>query len=291
MQTFLVGLVVGFGVLPVALGQGAPDRVQFNTAGAGAKQQDIEGAVRLICPTGKITRGKDGKVSGCAVCPKGTDFYGQTQNQWEMYAETPGHFTSAKDDNLVLDGTGCDAHASNFGGSFVFALVGGSLRLLRYEKGLITNQCQKFVYADGRDGLVCRGGWSGQGEADQSVVIAAFDASGRATTRTLIRVTDTTGTCGEDKAQVVQQGGISEVQFVSKPGSGTADRPGESAQISGLRIEAELGAVKCSIVEATQKTKRAPATVKSYAIEFTFDGKQFKVAPGGRAALAKFSAQ
>ena len=237
MRRFLVISSCVMTLSLVALGQSAPAHVQFNTAGAGTKQADVDAAVRLICPASKITHDKDGKVSGCAVCPKGTDFQGQSNAPWEMYAETPGHFTSAKDDDLLLDGTGCDSHANNFGGTFVFKLAGGKARLLHYENGLITDQCQKFAYADGRNGLVCHGGWSGQGLSELTVFVSSFAASGKATTKVLIHATDMTGTCGEDKTQVVKQGGISEVNFVP-------DAHAAAAEISGLIIKAYTGDVK-----------------------------------------------
>ncbi|HEY1579318.1 MAG TPA: hypothetical protein VGF82_19800 [Terracidiphilus sp.] len=268
----------------VARGQSAPAHVQFNTAGAGAKQAEIEAAVQLICPAGKATHGKDGKVSGCAVCPRDTDFQGQPNTPWEMYAETPGHFTSAKDDNLLLDGTGCDSHANNFGGTFVFGVAGEKARLLHYENGLITDQCQKFAYGDKRDGLVCHGGWSGQGLAEMTVFVTSFAASGKASTKVLVHTTDTTAACGQDREQVVKQGGISEVNFVSRS-------QGAAGEVSGLMIKAYTGDVKCSVVEAVQKTRRAPASVKNYTIEFTFDEQQFRVASGSRSLLAKFAVQ
>jgi len=274
MRILLALLAWGTVGLTSAFAQSAPGHVQL-------KQADIDAAVRLICPAGKITHDKDGKTSGCRVCPKATDFFGQPRISWEMRAEMAGHFTSAKNSSLLLDGTGCDAHANNLGGTFVFAVTGEKVRLLRYENGLITDQCQRFAYADGRDGLACRGGWMGQGEADLTVFVSSFDATGRPTSKVLIHVSDTTGTCGEDKEQAVEQGGISEVQFVPKPQAA----PGE---ITGLTIKAYTGGVKCSVVEAVQKTRRAPASVKNYTIEYTFDGRQFRLAPGSRAALAKF---
>ena len=284
MRTSLVIYMWVVAISVAAFPQGAPAQVQFNTAGAGTKQADMDAAIRLICPASKLIHGKDGKTSGCAVCPKGTDFYRQPSNAWQMYAETPGHFASAKDDNLLLDGTGCDSHANNFGGTFVFAISGGKARLLRYENGLITDQCQKFTYADGRNGLVCRGGWTGQGLAELTVFTTSFNAVGKSATKVLLHVSDTTGTCGEDRSQTVQQAGISEVQFVPKPQSG-------AGEIGSLQIKAYSGSVKCSVVQAARKTKRAPATMKSYTIDFLFDGRQFKVAPDSREVLAKISTQ
>ncbi len=251
---------------------------KFNTASAGVRQSDIEAAVDLICPSGDITRSKDGRASGCRTCPKGTDFQGVNGPEWEMYAETPGHFTSADGDNLLLDGTGCDSHANNFGGSFMFVVESGQLRLVTYEKGLVTDECHKFALSDGRDYLVCRGGWSGQGESTETVFTAAFRSDGKATTTQLIAVRDTTGMCGDDPDQVAQESSVKDIEVSH----------GQSGQIPGLTITATLGEVKCSQASTAAKSGKLPASVKTYKIEFLFDGKRFNVAPSSRSTFNRF---
>lgn len=289
MRLLILIVTLGAAFTTAARAQTSTPRPQFNTAGAGVRQTDVEAETRLICPGGKVTHAKDGSVSGCGGCPKETDFSGNGRIAWELYAATPGHFTSAHDNNLLLDGQGCDSDASNNGGTFVFVMSVGKARLLRYEKGLITDQCQKFAYADGRDGLVCRGGHYLQGEGDQSVFVASFLASGKSATTTLINARDTTGLCGDDGTQVVQQSKISEIQFSSKAPGAPSGTAGESAPITGLRIKAEIGEVKCSQVASAQKTKAAPVSVRSYIIEYTFDGKQLRVAPSSRESLNHFA--
>lgn len=251
----------------------------FNTAGTGAKPADVEAAVSAICPTRFITRAKDGSASGCSACPVGTDFYGDKTSKWEMYAASPGHFTSAHDDNLILDGYGCDSHAMNFGGSFVFLLKEGAKpRLLKYDQGLITDQCHKFSYADGRNFLVCRGGWTGQGESNGTVFVTSFGPTGKDTSTILMTSLDTTGTCVDDRSTVVQSSGISDIKFAVK----------DSGELTGMTIVATLGKIKCSETDAKRKPGELPAAVKTYEIEFLFDGKQFKVAPTSKAALNRF---
>lgn len=273
-------------------GQNAPAPVEFNTAGAGARVADIEAAVGLICPARAITRSKDGSVSGCSVCPAATDFHGYGHSSWQMYAETPGHFTSPQDDNLLVDGTGCDSDASNRGGSFLFTLKSGKPRLLKYNQGLVTSQCHKFAYADGRNFLVCKGGRYLQGEGVEMVFMASFDADGNGVTANLITSTDTTGTCGDDHSTVVRESDFKDIHFSPKsPGSPDPLPPGESTQIAGLAITATLGNVKCSQVAAAKTTGNLPASVKTFAIEFQFDGKHFNVAPASRSALNRFNGQ
>jgi hypothetical protein len=273
-------------------GQTAPPPIEFNTAGAGAPAADIEAAVGLICPAPAITRSKDASASGCSVCPRVTDFHGYGHSSWEMYAETSGHFTAPQDDNLLLDGTGCDSDASNNGGSFMFSFQSGKPRLLKYNRGLVTSQCHKFAYADGRDFLVCKGGRYLQGEGVGAVFMASFGTDGNSVTTNLITATDTTGTCGSDRSTVVRESDIKDIHFSPKsPGSTNPVAPGESTQIAGLTITATLGNVKCSQVAAGKKTGSLPASVKTLAIEFQFDGKHFNVAPASRAALNRFNGE
>src|SRR5579864_8554883 len=81
---------------------------------AAASAADIEAAVAILCKPADITHSKTGSITGCNTCPKGTDFYSQNMGGWYFGAATPGHFTSAHDDNLILDGSNCDSHASNW---------------------------------------------------------------------------------------------------------------------------------------------------------------------------------
>ena len=287
MRRFVVGLALGAGLCVVWFGLAAPAQVQFNTAGAGAKDADIAAALGLICPADKIKHGKEGKVSGCATCPRGTDFFGQGQSKWEIYAATPGHFISAKDDDLLIDGQGCDADASGNGGSFVFAINAGKVKLIRYEKGLITDQCFKFAYADGRDGLVCRDGSYLQGEGDERVFVTSFDATGKSLLKALVRARDTTGTCGGDGTQVVMRWDITDLRLVRKAGSESA--AGVSAQITGLVVQERIGDERCSQIATERKTKAVPSLVKTYTVKFTFDGRQFKIDPSSKVVVPELA--
>jgi hypothetical protein len=275
---------LGFATISVALflalacfGQ-TVSQSAINTSSAGVRAGDVEAAAGTICHSHDITRSKDGNVSGCRVCPEGTDFYGDGHSGWEIYAETPGHFTSPQDDNLLLDGTGCDSHASNFGGSFMFALKSGKARLLRYDQGLATEQCHKFAFADGRDFLICRGGSTFQGESSETIFMAAFDGAGKAAVTKLISAANTRDTCHGD------------IKFSTKRStqSGQSGASGESAETTGMTITAMQGSGDCSQAQRDEKTGKPSRAVKSYDIEFLFDGQHFDVAPASRTALSRF---
>ena len=246
-----------------------------NTPSAEVREADVEAAVSLICLARDIMRSKDGAVSGCRVCPANTDFSGETNNKWEFSAAIPGHFTSPQDDNLLLDGAGCDSHANNFGGSFMFTLKSGKARLLKYDRGLVTSRCHEFSFPGGRDFLVCQGGWTGMGENDGTVFMTAFDVSGKDITTNLVGVRDSTYSCGGDPMEGVRNSEIRDIKFSTR----------DSGEIAGLTVTATLGIIKCSQVKIGEKEQEQPAGVKTYEIEFLYDGKRFSVAPGSKAAL------
>ena len=119
---------------------------------------------------------------------------------WELRNTLTGHFTSAQDNELIVGGFNCDSHANNFGGSFIFSLKTGKPRLLKYDSGLITDSCHKFRYADGREFLVCRGGWTGQGENDATVFLTRFDTTGKNADTVIFTTSDATANCGDDSS-------------------------------------------------------------------------------------------
>jgi hypothetical protein len=251
---------------------------EANSTVVAASDSDIEAAVGLLCKAKDRIQSKTGQASGCRVCPEGTDFRGDKMSQWELRSTTAGHFTAAKDDNLVLSGSGCDSHAMNFGGSFVFSVKSGVVRLLRYDQGLLTDQCHRFGYADGRDFLVCRGGWGGQGENDENVFMADFRASGKDRVRYLLSTMDTTGSCGGEGAGRVQESGIAGIDF----------EPKDSESITGLTITARLGSISCTQAQRRTEAGKSATPVKSYAIAFQFDGQRFVVTPESLAAYLRF---
>ncbi|MFZ0820944.1 MAG: hypothetical protein WAM91_12805 [Candidatus Acidiferrales bacterium] len=248
------------------------------TPGASASDADIELAVPMFCPKREILRGKDGKISGCSRCPTGTDMYGTgVRTQWELRSGTMwGHFTSPSAENLIVSGYGCDSHAHNFGGSYMFTRRAGKLRLLKYDPALFVSDCHAFPYPDGRDFLVCKGGWFGMGEGSGFVFHVAFGATGEDRDTTLFNVKDTTGTCGSSRAQVVHSSDISNLKFSIK----------EDGELAGFT--ATLATTQCGQIADSQKSKTTAAPLKTYEIEYKFDGKLFHVTPGSRAALALF---
>ncbi|MGC1687238.1 MAG: hypothetical protein WA734_16550 [Candidatus Acidiferrales bacterium] len=157
----------------------------------------------------------------------------------------------------------------------MFALKSGAARLLKYDQGLVTEQCHKFAYADSRDFLVCRGGSTFQGESTTIIFMAYFDASGKATIAKLISASDTNNTC------------LGDIKF-SPAKSGISETPAKSVEIIGLAITAMQGTTDCAAAQNDAEVGKLPRSVKSYEIEFLFDGKCFNVATASRPALKSF---
>ena len=249
-----------------------------NSIAPEVKPADIEAAVAAICAPADIIRSNNGVASGCKKCPVGTQFHGQNMGEWELRKAITGHFTSPTDDNLIIDGFNCDSHAENFGGTFVFSMGAGKPRLLKYDMGLITEECHKFRFADGREFLVCRAGWSGQGEFDAYVFFARFDSTGKDLRTTVFLTRFTAGSCGEDSRQSEEGSDLKDIKFSSK----------DSGELTVMTITATNGKISCAQAKVKPEPGKEPASMKTYEIEFLFDGKQFTVAPASKAALRAF---
>jgi hypothetical protein len=156
----------------------------------------------------------------------------------------------------------------------MFTVKSGEVRLLKYDRGLHTDECHKFAFPDGRDFLICRGGSTYQGESTEMIFMAAFDAAGSGVTTKLISAMDTANTC------------LGEIKF-SPAESGRSQSPGKSVEITGLTITAMQGTTDCAASQNATAGKLR-RNIKSYEIEFLFDGKNFTVAPASRVALRRF---
>lgn len=259
--------------------QGQSQPAQSSTAVASsANESIIASAIALLCKPADITHSKTGSITGCNTCPKDTDFYSQNMGGWYFGAATTGHFTSAHDDNLILDGSNCDSHASNWGGSFIFSMVSGKPKLLKYNKALRTDQCHKFPSADGREFLVCKGGWSGQGEFDTYFFLAKFDATGEDTRTVVFRTRNTSGSCSMGSDDFVRGSDITDAKFNSK----------DSGELTSMTITATNGTINCAQAKAKKASGKDPPSMKTYEIEFLFDGEEFTVAPASKAAFRMF---
>jgi hypothetical protein len=167
--------------------------------------------------------------------------------------------------------------------------------LVRYEQGLIADDCKKLRQRNGRDALVCKNRWGAQGWLSNFAYLVQFDAEGRSKTRSIFQTEDTVGTCGEDVdgkiINEVRSSSINTFEIIDPDGIGSPR----------LLITASLGTKVVSQKErdACNRVWREPdpygsvrrilkVPEKKYEVEFLFDGTRFKPAPGTRDTIKLF---
>jgi hypothetical protein len=144
-------------------------------------------------------QGKFGPIDGgygCNPCPKYIDANG-LEGDFGLSNVMYGKFTDAKKTDALLDMSGCEAHVNNFGGSVLLRWQGlTTWKFTRYAPGFRSSDCLKYPARDGRDLLLCRGGWSGMGH-----VIEGFGLTDLLTQKdqSLFQVDDNTASCIGDR--------------------------------------------------------------------------------------------
>jgi hypothetical protein len=115
------------------------------------------------------------KVLGCKVCPQGADFAGDGSG-WTNSGVLEGSFTAPNMDEALMRTSGCESHANNMGGDFLFRRDRGKWSLVRYAKGATANDtCLKAMWGEGRDAVICQTPDMHQGVASNAVQLMTFD--------------------------------------------------------------------------------------------------------------------
>jgi hypothetical protein len=252
---------------------------------------DIVNTFSVICAPNNIVRELSGTTTGCRTCPKGSGFQNEQNMQWDLKHALSGHFTSSKEDDIILSTQGCEPHAMNFGGTFVFVRDHDRLRFLTYNESLITERCHKLVVGEGLDTLVCQAAWGSQGYMKSFIYQVVFDKQGSGKTSPIFETSDSTLTCGEDieekRVGPVQQSKIQSVHFGER-----------DTRVPSLSIVATLGhkeltqterdTCKESLKKSNYQEVSISIPTAQYRINFSFDGREFKAAPSNDATLKLF---
>ncbi|MFI5421409.1 MAG: hypothetical protein ACHQ1H_10625 [Nitrososphaerales archaeon] len=252
---------------------------------------DVTIAISEICAPNNIVTGPNGAAMGCRTCPKGSVFQDEQSMHWDLKRALSGHFTSSDEENIILSVNGCEPHSMNFGGTFVFLRDNSKLKLLSYNGSLITERCHKLRSPDGRDFLVCQGEWGGQGSVASFIYQVVFDGKGASKTIPIFETSDSMLTCGKDLRgkpdSPVQKSEIRTVQFKE-----------HGSKLSGLSVSVTLGkkqltqAEKVACVESVKNSNYQEASVsiptKVYRIDFSYDGREFKIVPLSATTLKLF---
>ena len=259
-----------------------------------ANPAEIGDALAEICPRNNIIWKEDGTASGCSICPAGTTFQDERGQGFELRLRraTLGHFTSPQAENIILSVVGCEPHSTNFGGSFVFVLESGRPRFLAYNQALITEPCHKLNFPNGRNFLVCRMEWGGQGMQWSYIYSVAFERDGKSEITPIFTTEDTVGTCGEGAEGTptgpVQRSSIENIRFPDLNGDGNADI--SITATLGRKLLTAAEQTTCLRAQGKSDVGKGPLRVpaRKYEIKFLFDGNHFKVAHDSRTTIKLF---
>ncbi|WP_083344735.1 hypothetical protein [Terriglobus roseus] len=121
------------------------------------------------------------KVIACRTCPQGSDFVGASSGPdagWSNSGVLTGSFTAPGMDEALMRASGCESHANNMGGDFLFRRDGSKWSLVRYAKSAIADdKCLKSLWGEGRDAVICQNGDMHQGFASSGVQLMTFDTT------------------------------------------------------------------------------------------------------------------
>jgi len=234
----------------------------------------------------------DGKVEGhaCDTCP-GSD---QPGGGWTLRTIRTGHFLSAASQDAMLTIDGCNFLAANGAAGMLLTKREGEWKNLDYSIALETDRCRKMKFSSGRDLLVCelQGGGTYFHERSLLAIFAEADAF---KLKRLLVAGDTTLNCSDDAA--AQMALIRSVEFRDLNGDGKEDvvitADFGRMKMTPRRIEQCKAAWEDYIHQPSHPKKHPaqlpdPPVVKTYTIQYLFDGKNFRATPESAVGLRLF---
>lgn len=211
----------------------------------------------------------------CSVCPS---FVGDDGFDDKMTLEgvTYGKFLNGKDTYALLDLSGCEPHANNFGGSVLLRWRGLTRwDFVKYFPGLRSSDCQKYPASGGQETLVCRGDYAGMGIVDTSLFSLDFTrfAAGAAEpdASTLFMLEDSREACLKT-ASAQSLLGWELVRLNNR---------------SGLRVTLRSGSGPTGQTPETCSDTGPDIPTRAYTLEYIFDGKAFLPTPATRTTLQR----
>lgn len=148
----------------------------------------------VVCPG---AFGTDGKLASCHPCPAFIKAGGEDTFTLETVAY--GHFLNRHETDAILDFSGCEPHAANFGGSVILRWKGlTNWSFVRFEEGLRTDDCLKYRTRDGHDLLVCQPYYANMGFEIEGQSVLDFGGPKLVNTG-LVTLTSNSGQCMDPK--------------------------------------------------------------------------------------------
>lgn len=256
------------------------------SADDGRDPAEIREILKAVCPASGPTQSKDGRLTGCRHCPRGTELFDVPP--WELDHVIAGHFTSPAADERLVIGSGCEPHSYLWGGAHLVRRQGTVWTRVSYRRGLAVGQCLTFQRRDGRDVMVCQSGFSGSGFQTNFVYTFQFLENGRLRVTGLFALDDSTVACGgghgQESAPYVEEFGT--IDSLTMPDLNDDGIPDLEAHITnGSRKLSEAEYKSC-----IGSGKPAWVPKRAYILRWVFDGAQFVPTPKTRRLLVRFPA-
>ena len=229
--------------------------------------KEVAELLAVICAGSRIKT----ENSSCSPCPEKVG----DGNTDAMKLETVlyGHFLNAKETNAIIDVSGCEPHANNYGGTLVLRWKGLTRwQFVRYEAGARSNDCLKYAARvgrdQGRDLRVCRQYYSQMGFTVET--FGLFDDTLEPpqqtySNRDLVTMTSNSGQCSDPKLNEFEVLGV-ERRNLNRDG-----RLDLRLRVSERHAQLSKGA-ECNETPVW-------GAVKTLTLEFLFDGATFKATP------------
>jgi hypothetical protein len=264
----------GYWLLLLPLSTGMLWAEKFPTDSHPPTLEDARALLPALCESGVMAKTtQHGVDSGCRLCPSvvpGGGAFNSTdpaEASFSLYGVIYGSFTREGSQQAVADFSGCEPHANNFGGSVLFEKSPRGWRVKSYQGGFISSECLKYPMTNGRDLLICRGGYSGQGENDSSLFVFDYLLPKEQRSQTLLTTSDTLATClGGDQTM----GSIEGIELRDLSHDGLTD------------LAVSVKAAKVHIPDGHEQDCGANIkfpNVKPQEVDFLFSNGSFKVAP------------
>ncbi len=266
------------------------DRWFLGSAGTVVDKQTKTAFLKAACQGGKV------EGESCSKCP---DFQGSHPDQgpWEIISVVVGHFSSARGEEALIRSNFCAVEGPGFQTRLGFWMLlgkrGGKWTKLE-DDSFPPDNCAQKKLRSGREFLICES-WQYQrdGEATYRLLTVKLE-NDRFKSRELFAATDSTAVCQEGTGQ---KGVVKDIEFRDLNGDGLEDisitATYGSFPMTGRRLDQCTAAFEDRIQTTGKGVKEypQPRVIKTYKVQFLFDGNTYTPTPESRAAVALFQPQ
>ena len=119
----------------------------------GAELVDHQAMEEVCESSATVSVDRDGHFQ-CSICPSYTDFHANHES-FNLESAYKGHFSTTGAEQLLLILSGCQTHATGFGGSVLLTQAGAAWKKSGFFAAGKPSKCLSFKALDHLDELVC----------------------------------------------------------------------------------------------------------------------------------------